>query len=238
MEKIKVGISVGDINGIGLEVILKALAQNITDFCTPVIYCSAKIVAYHKNIVGIESFQFNSSPSAHNVRHGKINVVNCWQDDVSLSLGKLSETGGKYARISLEQATNDLQEGLIDALVTAPINKKAMQMAGFKYPGQTLDDNMALGVEEMQELADICGENRLHYELTRELLSLTNQQRSSGRRAKLFTQLEKTFTRHFFEDEEDALERAIKMKQNRFRGNAMENTMPESREAVSSVPKK
>lgn len=137
MDKIKVGISVGDINGVGLEVILKSLVQNITDFCTPVIYCSSKIVAYHKNIVGAESFQFSSSPSAHNARHGKINVVNCWQDDVNISLGKLTEIGGKYARISLEQATNDLQEGLIDALVTAPINKKAMQMAGFKYPGHT-----------------------------------------------------------------------------------------------------
>ncbi len=137
MNKIKVGISVGDINGVGLEVILKSLSQNITDFCTPVIYCSTKIVAYHKNIVGIDSFQFNSTSSAHNVRHGRINVVNCWQDDVTITLGKLSEIGGKYARISLEQATNDLQEGLIDALVTAPINKKAMQMAGFKYPGHT-----------------------------------------------------------------------------------------------------
>jgi 4-hydroxythreonine-4-phosphate dehydrogenase len=137
MDKIKVGISVGDINGIGLEVILKSLSENITDFCTPVIYCSSKVVAYHKNIVGIESFQFNSSSSAHGVRHGKINVVNCWQDDVNITIGKQTELGGKYARISLEQATNDLQEGLIDALVTAPINKKAMQMAGFQYPGHT-----------------------------------------------------------------------------------------------------
>ncbi|MFK7806599.1 MAG: 4-hydroxythreonine-4-phosphate dehydrogenase PdxA [Saprospiraceae bacterium] len=137
MNKIKVGISAGDINGVGLEVILKSLAQNITDFCTPIIYCSSKIVAYHKNIVGIESFHFSSSPSAHGARDGRINVVNCWQDDVTITLGKLSETGGKYARIALEQATNDLQEGLIDALITAPINKKAMQMAGFQYPGHT-----------------------------------------------------------------------------------------------------
>ena len=137
MDKIKVGISAGDINGIGLEVILKSLAQGITEFCTPIIYCSSKIVAYHKNIVGIDSFHFSSSPSAHKVRYGKINVINCWQDDVTITLGKLTETGGKYARIALEQATNDLQEGLIDALITAPINKKAMQMAGFAYPGHT-----------------------------------------------------------------------------------------------------
>ncbi len=137
MNKIKIGITVGDINGIGLEVILKSLSQGVTDFCTPVIYCSSKIVAYHKNIVGADTFQFHSTSSAHKVRHDKINVVNCWQDDVNITLGKLTEAGGKYAGISLEQATNDLQEGLIDALVTAPINKKAMQMAGFGYPGHT-----------------------------------------------------------------------------------------------------
>ena len=137
MDKIKIGISVGDINGIGLEVILKSLSERITDFCIPVIYCSTKIVAYHKNIVGAESFQFNSTTSAHKLRFDRINVVNCWQDDVNITLGKLSETGGKYAGISLEQATNDLQEGLIDALVTAPINKKAMQMVGFGFPGHT-----------------------------------------------------------------------------------------------------
>ena len=137
MDKIKIGISVGDVNGVGLEVILKSLTQNMTDFCTPVIYCSSKIVAYHKNIVGAESFQFNSSSDARNLRHDRINVVNCWQDDVTISLGKLTEVGGKYAQISLEQATNDLQEGLIDALVTAPINKKAMQMVGFPFPGHT-----------------------------------------------------------------------------------------------------
>ena len=137
MDKIKIGISVGDINGVGLEVIIKSLSQRITDFCTPVIYCSSKIVAYHKNIVGAEDFQFNSLTSAHKLRYDRINVVNCWQDDVTISLGKLTESGGKYAQISLEQATNDLQEGLIDALVTAPINKKAMQMVGFPYPGHT-----------------------------------------------------------------------------------------------------
>ncbi len=137
MNKPKVGISVGDINGIGLEVILKSLAQSMTEFCTPVIYCSSKIVAYHKNIVSTESFQFNSTSSAHRLRSDRINVVNCWQDDVNITLGKLNEAGGKYAGISLEQATNDLSEGLIDALVTAPINKKAMQLAGFGYPGHT-----------------------------------------------------------------------------------------------------
>lgn len=138
MEKMKIGITVGDINGIGLEVILKALAAgDITSICTPVIYGSSKVVSYHKNIIGIDHLHFSGIPSAHKARHDKINVVNCWQDDVNITLGKMAEAGGKFARISLEQATNDLEEGLIDAMVTAPFNKKAMQMVNFQHPGHT-----------------------------------------------------------------------------------------------------
>lgn len=88
---------------------------------------------------------------------------------------------------------------------------------GTEYPGVPLDDNMMLGSDEMQDLAQICGGDRLHYELTRELLSLTRQQRSSARRAGLFTQLEKTFRRHFYDNETDALDRARKLAQERKR---------------------
>ncbi len=138
MEKIKIGISVGDINGVGLEVIIKSLAnKQIINMCIPVIYGSSKVVSYHKNIVGVDELQFTGLSSAHKLRHDKVNVVNCWQDDVNITLGKLTEAGGKFAHISLAQATNDLQEGLIDALVTAPFNKKAMQLANFQYPGHT-----------------------------------------------------------------------------------------------------
>jgi len=138
MEKIRLGITVGDINGVGLEVILKSLvSEGIISMCTPVIYGSSKVVSYHKNIVGVDQLQFSGIASAHKLRQDKVNVVNCWQDDVNITLGKLSEAGGKFARISLEQATNDLQSSLIDALITAPFNKKAMQMAGFQYPGHT-----------------------------------------------------------------------------------------------------
>ncbi len=134
----RIGISVGDINGIGLEVILKTVAhRQITDVCTPVIYGSTKIVSYHKNIVGIDDFKFQGLRDANRLHTDKINIVNCWQDNVNITLGKVSEMGGKYAMISLNQAVEDLQNGLIDAVVTAPINKQAMDMAGFKYPGHT-----------------------------------------------------------------------------------------------------
>jgi len=138
MNKIRIGISIGDINGIGLEVILKTLSHpQILNLCTPVIYGSSKIVSYHKNVVGLDSFQFNVATSGDRIKRDKVNVVNCWADDVNITLGKLSDSSGKYAKISLEQAVIDLKNGYFDALVTAPINKKAMQLAGFKFLGHT-----------------------------------------------------------------------------------------------------
>lgn len=137
MEKLKIGISVGDINGIGLEVILKTLSNpKILDFCTPVVYGSSKVVSYHKNIVGID-FQFQSTRSAQQVIFDKVNIVNCWQDNVNITLGKPSEISGMYAIKALEIAVKELKHGLIDALVTAPINKHAMHMANFPFPGHT-----------------------------------------------------------------------------------------------------
>jgi DNA sulfur modification protein DndC len=82
------------------------------------------------------------------------------------------------------------------------------QTTGTPYPGRPLDDNLLLGEHEMHELAELCGDDRLHYELTRELLSITQQQRAKGRRAGLYELLEKTFSRHFYDDREDALNRA------------------------------
>jgi 4-hydroxythreonine-4-phosphate dehydrogenase len=133
-----IGISVGDINGIGLEVILKALNhKRIVNICTPVVYGSSKVVSYHKNIAALEELSFFGQRSAERLAHDKINVVNCWNDSVNITLGKPTESGGKYAQISLEAATKDLKEGLVDALVTAPIHKKSMQLAGFQHVGHT-----------------------------------------------------------------------------------------------------
>ena len=149
MKKLKIGISIGDINGIGLEVILKTISNNnLTNICTPVIYGSSKVVSYHKNIVGIEDFKYQSLRTAENVHNNKINIVNCWQENVNITLGKVSEEGGQYAIISLERAVNDLKKGWIDALVTAPINKQAMDMVGFSFPGHTEYITKELGVED------------------------------------------------------------------------------------------
>lgn len=137
MEKPKIGITVGDINGIGLEVILKTVSdERILKLCTPVVYGSSKVVSYHKNIVQVE-FPFANLRSAEQAEQGKVNIVNCWNDTVNITLGRLSDTGGIYAYKALEVGIAELKEGLVDAMVTAPINKKAMQMAGFPFPGHT-----------------------------------------------------------------------------------------------------
>jgi 4-phospho-D-threonate 3-dehydrogenase / 4-phospho-D-erythronate 3-dehydrogenase len=137
MEKLKIGITVGDINGIGLEVILKTVAdERILKLCTPIIYGSSKVVSYHKNIVQVE-FPFANIRSAEQAEEGKVNVVSCWQENVNISLGKANEVGGGYAIKALEGAVEELKAGFLHALVTAPINKNAMQMAGFKHVGHT-----------------------------------------------------------------------------------------------------
>ena len=149
MNKIKVGITIGDINGIGLEVILKTLANpNIVKTCIPVIYGSSKVVSYHRNIVGIDDLPISSTNSAERLKYDRINIVNCWQEDVNITLGQMSDSSGKYAKISLEQATNDLKQGYIDALVTAPFNKKAMNNANFNFPGHTEYLTQAYGLKD------------------------------------------------------------------------------------------
>ncbi len=137
-DPIVVGISIGDINGIGPEVIIKALNDSmiLTD-CTPVIYGSTKILNYHKKMVDSGDFNYTAIPSADDVKPRKINVINVWKEEVELQLGKITEDGGKYALASLDHATKDLASGKIDVLVTAPISKEAMSKAGFKFPGHT-----------------------------------------------------------------------------------------------------
>ena len=138
MDPIKIGISIGDINGVGPEVILKSLSNKyILERCTPIIYSSSKVVSYHKNIVKKQDLSFVSQSNADRVSKGRINVVNCWMDSVNISLGSITETGGKFAYISMDSAVRDLKAGKIDALVTAPIHKKAMALANFPFKGHT-----------------------------------------------------------------------------------------------------
>lgn len=135
---LKIGITIGDINGVGPEVIIKALAnQKVLKSFTPVIYGSYKVLSYHKNIVKDVNISFHSVNNAKQAIPGKINLVNCWEDNVNITLGKATPEGGKYAIISLDKALHDIKDGSIQALVTAPINKNAMQLANFSFTGHT-----------------------------------------------------------------------------------------------------
>lgn len=137
MEKLNIGISIGDINGIGLEVIIKTISEpRILNLCTPVIYGSAKVLSYHKNITELE-FPFHQVRDGEKFQPNIVNVVNCWQESVNINLGQITEDGGIYAIKSLAGAVKELKEGQIDGLVTAPIHKEAMLLAKFGFPGHT-----------------------------------------------------------------------------------------------------
>lgn len=135
---VRVGISIGDVNGIGPEVVMKALNDNrMLQDCTPVIYGSSKLLNFHKKPLGLQDFNYMNIKSADEIKNRKINVVNIWDEELKFDLGKATELGGKYAFESLEHATKDLASGKIDVLVTAPISKEAMGKNGFKFPGHT-----------------------------------------------------------------------------------------------------
>lgn len=138
MDKLKVGITQGDINGIGYEVIIKTLIDNrIFDFCTPIVYGSSKIAAFHRKTLGIEDFNLNVINTPNEANPKRANIINCVDEEVKVDLAKCTPEAGKSALMALERATDDLKEGLIDVLVTAPINKKNIQSDNFHFPGHT-----------------------------------------------------------------------------------------------------
>src|SRR5579862_1850475 len=131
-EKLKIGISVGDVNGIGLEVIIKTLVDHkIFDYCTPIVYGHTKVASFHRRAVNVNELNFNVITHPSQAQPKRANMINCWDEDVKIELGTINETGGKYAFLSLQHATNDLVNGDIDALVTAPINKENIQREDF-----------------------------------------------------------------------------------------------------------
>lgn len=135
--KIRVGISIGDYNGIGPEIIMKALKDKaITDFFTPIIFGSGKLFTYQKNIFKL-NHNFNYITEVSQAQNDKINMLNLWKDNVNVDLGKPTEESTKMAIESLEAATTALMNGEVDVLVTAPINKEEMLKQGFAHAGHT-----------------------------------------------------------------------------------------------------
>jgi len=133
-----IGITQGDINGIGYETLLKALTDtHILEACTPVIYGSAKAAAFHKKCFGIESYTISVANSVETINPNKVNIINTSAEEPKVEFGTVSKESGKLAYEALERATKDLLDGKIHALVTCPINKEAIQSDSFKFPGHT-----------------------------------------------------------------------------------------------------
>ena len=137
-DKPKIGISIGDVNGIGLEIIIKTLADaKIYDYCTPIVYGHNKVASFHRRFTQINELNFNVIEEAGQSKSKRANMINCWEEDVRIEPGTVTAEGGKYAFLSLQRATNDLLSGVIDGLVTAPINKDNIQSEDFSFPGHT-----------------------------------------------------------------------------------------------------
>jgi 4-hydroxythreonine-4-phosphate dehydrogenase len=137
--KPRIGITLGDYNGIGPEVVLKALSDNrILNLITPVVYGSGKVFAYYKKLSSLEDINYSLVRNNGQYMAKSINVVNCWGDDtLEVVPGKASQESGKAALIALKQAASELKEGLIDALVTAPIDKNTIHSEEFPFMGHT-----------------------------------------------------------------------------------------------------
>lgn len=152
------GISHGDINGIGYEVIIKTLMDNmINDLCIPIVYGSPKVAAYHRKALNINNFSFNNIRSAEEANPKKANMINCLDDNVRVELGKSTPQGGEAALISLEKAVEDLKSGKINVLVTAPIDKKNIQSDKFNFTGHT--DYLRAKAEAEEALMFMISEN-------------------------------------------------------------------------------
>ncbi|NKI26594.1 4-hydroxythreonine-4-phosphate dehydrogenase PdxA [Arenibacter sp. 6A1] len=135
--KIKLGISIGDLNGIGCEVILKTFEDSrMLDFCTPVIFASNKTISFQKNELNI-GVNYNGIHKVEQALDGKVNVFNVWKESPMVKFGEATPEAGKYALLSLRAAVAALKKGEIDVLVTAPINKNNIQAKDFKFPGHT-----------------------------------------------------------------------------------------------------
>lgn len=154
-EKIRVAISHGDTNGIGYEIIFKAFADPaMLELCTPIVYGSPKIAAYHRNALGMQA-AFTIINNAEDAQEGKLNLLTAVNDDIKVEFGAPSKEAGTAALRALERAMADYAEGLFDVLVTAPINKNNIQGDDFRFAGHTeyIADRAGNGVEPLMILA-------------------------------------------------------------------------------------
>ena len=137
-DKIILGITHGDINSISYEVIMKSLSDNrLFDLCTPVVYGSPKVAAYHRKTLDLENFSFNTIRNVDEALVRRANIINCIDDSVRVELGKSTPYAGEASLKSLEDAVRDLSEGKLDVIVTGPINKANIKSDKFNFNGHT-----------------------------------------------------------------------------------------------------
>jgi len=136
--KLRIGITHGDINGIGYEVIIKTLSDSrLLETCTPIVYGSPKVAAYHRKALDVELFSFNQIAHAREANSKRVNIINCVDEEIRVELGKSTPEAGEASLLALQAAVRDLKSGDIDVVVTAPINKENIQSDQFKFPGHT-----------------------------------------------------------------------------------------------------
>lgn len=183
-ERLIIGISLGDYNGIGPEVILKALQYNrLQKLCTPVIYGSMRVLNRYRNLLNLKDWNLNGSPSIAQISHKMTNVITCWPDQSQdIQPGHVTPDAGQAAFACLQRAVEDLKAGKLDALVTAPINKYNIQSEEFKFPGHTeylaeafdVQDNLMFMVSERLRVGVVTGHvplGRVRQNVTKERIS-------------------------------------------------------------------
>jgi 4-hydroxythreonine-4-phosphate dehydrogenase len=145
-----IGISLGDINGIGPEIIIKTFSdQRITELCTPVIFGSNKVINFYRKSLPDYNLNFNNAKDLQKLNPKQVNMVNCWEEETNITPGQLNDTGAKYAILSLQAAVQALKENKIHALVTAPFHKKNVKTSEFPFTGHTPYLQQAFGVQDV-----------------------------------------------------------------------------------------
>jgi 4-hydroxythreonine-4-phosphate dehydrogenase len=133
-----IGISCGDLNGIGIELIIKTFSDNrVLEQCIPVVYASNKVINFYRKSIADINFNYQNTKEYTRINNKQVNIFNCWEEEVAINPGQLSDIGGKYAVLSLQTAVAALKQKQIDGLVTAPIHKKNIQSAEFNFTGHT-----------------------------------------------------------------------------------------------------
>jgi 4-hydroxythreonine-4-phosphate dehydrogenase len=145
-----IGISIGDLNGIGTELAIKTFSDNrLLEICTPILFGSNKLINFYRKSIPDATFNYQHIKDLSRPFHKQVNLYNCWEEEVSINPGQLTDTGGLYAVKSLISATEALKDKKIDALVTAPIHKKNIQSADFNYTGHTPYLKQAFAVRDV-----------------------------------------------------------------------------------------